>query len=32
MSKWPIVTMMITYDSSRATTVTKKDDEEWYVK
>lgn len=29
---YPIVTMIITYDSSRAVTVTKKDDEEYYVK
>ena len=29
---YPIVTMMITYDSTKATTVTKKDDTEWWVK
>ena len=29
---WPIVSMIITYDSSKAITVTKKDDREYYVK
>ena len=29
---WPIVTCMITYDSTRAITVTKKDDREFWIR
>lgn len=32
ITKWPIVTMMISYDSTRAITVTKKDDRESFIK
>lgn len=32
VTKWPIVTMIITYDSTRAVTVTKKDDRESFIK
>lgn len=32
VTKYPIVSMIITYDSTRAITVTKKDDQEYLVK
>ena len=32
MTMYPIVTCMITYDSTRAITVTKKDDREFWVR
>lgn len=32
ITKWPIVTMIISYDSTRAVTVTKKDDRESFIK
>ena len=32
VTMYPIVSMIITYDSTRAVTVTKKDDQEYYVK
>lgn len=32
ITKYPIVTMAISYDSTRAITVTKKDDKESYIK
>ena len=32
VTKWPIVTMAISYDSTRAITVTKEDDRTSYVK
>ena len=32
VTMWPIVSMIITYDSTRAVTVTKKDDQEYFVK
>ena len=32
ITMWPIVSMIITYDSKRAVTVTKKDDKEAYIK
>ena len=31
-TKYPIISMLITYDSSRAVTVTKNTDCEWWVK
>ena len=32
ITKWPILYMLITYDSTKALTVTKEDDRNYYIK